>query len=83
MRFGDRMKLFCVVLDRLEWIEWNRIGFRKNDGWWKCDYLCFLYKSYLYKYANFKFLTIHSFNELSIYMELACSVLATVYLDYL
>ena len=45
MRFEDRMKLFCVVLDRLEWIEWNRIGFRKNDGWWKCDYLYFLYKS--------------------------------------
>ena len=32
MRFGDRMKLFCVVLDKLEWIEWNRIGFNKNDG---------------------------------------------------
>ena len=38
-------KLFYVVLDKLEWIKWNRIGFRKNDGWWECDYLCFLYKS--------------------------------------
>ena len=35
MRFGDRMKLFCELLDRLEWIKWNRIGFRKNDGWWE------------------------------------------------
>ena len=45
MRFEDRMKLFCELLDRLEWIEWNRIGFSKNDSWWKCDSLCFLYKS--------------------------------------
>ena len=35
MRFEDRMKLFCELLDRLEWIEWNRIGFSKNDGWWE------------------------------------------------
>ena len=35
MRFGDRMKLFCELLDKLEWIEWNRIGFNKNDRWWE------------------------------------------------
>ena len=35
MRFEDRMKLFCELLDRLEWIEWNRIGFSKNHGWWE------------------------------------------------
>ena len=35
MRMGEWMKLFCVVLDKLEWIEWNRIGFSKNDGCWE------------------------------------------------
>ena len=35
MRFGDRMKLFCELLNKLEWIEWNGFGFSKNNGWWE------------------------------------------------
>ena len=85
MRFEDRMKLFCVVLDRLEWIKWNRIGFRKNDGWWEMWLSLFslLIKLILYKHVNLEFLTIDSFNKLSIMLELACNIFTIFYWSYL
>ena len=85
MRMKNRMKLFCVVLDRLEWIEWNRIGFNKNDSWWEMWLSLFslLIKLILYKHVNLEFLTTDSFNKLSIMLELACNIFTTFYLRYL
>ena len=81
MRIKDRMKLFCVVLDKLEWIEWNRIGFSKNDGCWEkwLSLFSLQIKLLLYKYVNLEFLTTDSFNKLSIMLELACNIFTMIY----